>query len=63
LKLNGTNQLLSYADKVNVLGKNTEVLSEARKEVGWIKSKHRENEVYGCVSPPKCRTKSQFTDI
>jgi hypothetical protein len=41
LKLNGTHQLLDYADDVNLLGdnidtinKNTETLSDASKEVG-----------------------------
>jgi hypothetical protein len=41
LKLNGTHQLLAYADDVNLLGdnidtmkKNTETLIDARKEVG-----------------------------
>jgi hypothetical protein len=41
LKLNGTHQLLSYADNVNLLGddidtikKNTETLIDASKEVG-----------------------------
>jgi hypothetical protein len=41
LKLNGTHQLLAYADEVNLLGdnidtikKNTETLIDASKEVG-----------------------------
>jgi hypothetical protein len=41
LKLNGTHQLLAYADKPNILGgsihaikKNTEALVVARKEIG-----------------------------
>jgi hypothetical protein len=41
LKLNGTHQLLAYADDVNLLGdnidttkKNTEILIDANKEVG-----------------------------
>jgi hypothetical protein len=34
LKLNGTHQLLVYADDVNLLGDNTETLIDASKEVG-----------------------------
>jgi hypothetical protein len=41
LKLNGTHQILSYADDVNLLGdnadtinKNTGMLTEANKEIG-----------------------------
>jgi hypothetical protein len=41
LKLNGTHQLMAYADNVNLLGdnidtikKNAETLSDASKEVG-----------------------------
>jgi hypothetical protein len=53
LKLNGTHQLLVYADDVNLLGdnidtikKNTQTLTGASKEV------------YVAVSSPECRTKS-----
>jgi hypothetical protein len=49
LKLNGTHQLLAYADDVNLLGdnidsikKNTETLISASKEVG-SRNKRREN--------------------
>jgi hypothetical protein len=49
LKLNGTHQLLAYADDANLLGdnigtinKNTETLIDANKGVG-LRSKHREN--------------------
>jgi hypothetical protein len=34
LKLNGTHQVLAYADDVNLLGDNTETLTDAGKEVG-----------------------------
>jgi hypothetical protein len=34
LKLNGTHQLLAYADDINIVGENTEILLEASKEVG-----------------------------
>jgi hypothetical protein len=61
LKLNGTYQLLVYADGVNLLGdnvdtikKNTEALIDAGKEVGL--------DVYSekakSVSSPECRAKS-----
>jgi hypothetical protein len=49
LKSNGTNQLLVYADDMNLLGnnidtikKNLETLFDASKEVG-LEEKHREN--------------------
>jgi hypothetical protein len=45
LKLNGTHQLLAYADGVNLLGdnidtikKNTEILIDSSKEVGLTAS-------------------------
>jgi hypothetical protein len=52
LKLNGTHQLLAYADDVNLLGdnidaikKNTETLIDASKvrARGWSRNKRREN--------------------
>jgi hypothetical protein len=49
LKLNGTHQLLAYADDVNLLcdnistiNKNTGTLIDTGEE-GWYRSKHREN--------------------
>jgi hypothetical protein len=62
LKLNGTHQLLAYADDVNLLGDNidtqkyTETLTDASKEVGL--EANRENQVYVGVSGPECRPKS-----
>jgi hypothetical protein len=62
LKLNGTHQLLAYADDVNLLGdnidtinKNTETLIDSSKEVGL--EVNRENEVYVGVS---CRMQAKF---
>jgi hypothetical protein len=64
LKLNGTHQLLVYADDVNLLGdnidtikKNTLTLIDAGKEFG-SRSKHRENQVYVVVLSPECKSKS-----
>jgi hypothetical protein len=60
-KLNGTHQLLVYAD-VNLLGdnidttkKNTENLIDASREVGL--EINRENYVYIDVLSPECRSK------
>jgi hypothetical protein len=66
LKLNGTHQLLAYADDVNLLGDNidttnTESLIDASKEVG-LEIKSRENEVYVGISSPECRSKSGHKD-
>jgi ABC-type siderophore export system fused ATPase/permease subunit len=64
LKLNGTHQLLVYAEQVNLLGdntdtvkKNTQTLTDASKEVDL--EVNRENEVYVDISSPECRAKSQ----
>jgi hypothetical protein len=65
--LNGTNQLLVYADKVNMVGeniniikKNTEALLETSKEVGLEINTEKTKCIV--VLPPECRTKSYFTD-
>jgi hypothetical protein len=62
LKLNGTHQLLAYADDVNLLGdnietikKSTETLFDANK--GWTGSKLREYWVYVGILSPECRSK------
>jgi hypothetical protein len=59
LKLNGTHQLLVYAEDVNLLGdnvdtikRNTQTLIDPSKEVGlWPM-------VYVAISSPKCSVKS-----
>jgi hypothetical protein len=63
VKLNGTHQLLVYADDVNLLGDNidiikkiTETLIDASKEVGLEVNKRKL--VYVAVSSPECRAKS-----
>jgi hypothetical protein len=50
LKLNGTHQLLAYANGMNLLGdnidtikKNSETLIEASKEVGVERNKRKKN--------------------
>jgi hypothetical protein len=59
LKLNGTHQLLVYADDVNLLGdnidtikRNTQTLIDASKEIDL--EVNREIQVYVAVSSPKC---------
>ena len=61
LKLNGTHQLLAYADDVDILGgsvhtvkENAEALVVVTKEIGL--------EVYDYVSRSERRTKSQYED-
>jgi hypothetical protein len=63
LKLNGTHQLLAYADDVNLLGdnidtiyKNTETLIDASKEVGLEINVDKTK--YVAISSPECRSKS-----
>jgi hypothetical protein len=58
--LNGTHQLLAYADDVNLLRdnidtikKNTETLIDASKDVGLEIS-----QVYVAISSSECRSKS-----
>jgi hypothetical protein len=64
LKLNGTHQLLAYADDVNLLGenidaikKNIETLIDASKEVG-LEINVKKNEVYVAILSTECRSKS-----
>ena len=68
MKLNGTHQLLPYADDVNILGgsvdnlkKNTEALVAATKETGLDVNVHKTK--YMTVSrDQKGRTNSQCED-
>jgi hypothetical protein len=69
LKLNGTHQLLVYADDVHLLSnnidtikKNTETLIGASKEVGLEVYTENTKYVYGAVSSPECRAKSLHKD-
>jgi hypothetical protein len=63
LKLNGTHQLLAYADDANLLGdnidtieKSTETVIDASKEVRL--EMNVENSVYVAISSPECKSKS-----
>jgi len=65
LKLNGTHQLLVYADDVNILGgsvhtikENAEALVMASKEIGL--EVNADKTVHGNVSRSECRMKSQY---
>jgi hypothetical protein len=64
LKLNGTHQLLVYADDVNLLGdnintikKNTQTLIEASKEIG-LEVNTEKTKYNVAVLSPECRAKS-----
>jgi hypothetical protein len=69
LELNGTHQLLVYADYVNLLGdnidnkmKNIQTLIDAFTEVG-LKVNTEETKLYVAVSSPECRAKSWYKGI
>jgi hypothetical protein len=61
LELNGTHQLLTYADvnvsseNIGIIKKNTETLLDANK---LVRFKCREHKIYVHVSSPDYRTKS-----
>jgi hypothetical protein len=64
LKLNGTHQLLVYADDVNLLGdnidtvnKNPGTLIESSKEVG-LEVKTERNKLHVAATSPECMAKS-----
>jgi hypothetical protein len=64
-KLNGTHQLLDYADDVNLLGdnidtikKNIEASIDASKEIGVEINVEKTNYVYVAISSTECRSKS-----
>jgi hypothetical protein len=64
LKLNGTHQLLAYADDVNLLGdnidtikKNTDILIDASMEVGLEINVDKTK--YMLLSSSECRSKSE----
>jgi hypothetical protein len=64
LKLNGTHQLLIYADDVNILGdnidttkKNKETLTATSKEAD-LEATAEKTYVYAAASSPDCRAKS-----
>jgi hypothetical protein len=57
-----TSQICFYenmSENINTIRKSTEALLEARREDVKVNA---EKTRYVYVSPPECRTKSQFTD-
>jgi hypothetical protein len=69
LKLNGTHQLLAYADDVNILGRsvhtvreNAEALVVATKEIGLEVNTNKTKYVHGYVSGSECRAGSRRED-
>jgi len=53
-------------ERVNIRWKHKSHREKDRNSItdyyeGWSKSKYREDQVYGCFSLPKRRTKLQFT--
>jgi sorting nexin-29 len=68
LELNGTHQLLVYADDVNLLGdsvntvnENTETLCGGWQRY-WSRNKCREDEVYDYISSSEFRTEPEYKD-
>jgi hypothetical protein len=69
LKLNGTNQLLVYADGVNILGgsvitikENAEALVVATKEIGLEVNVDKTKYMVPHVTRSECRANSQYED-
>jgi hypothetical protein len=60
LQLNGTHQLLAYADDVNLLRDNIDTIKKSIGTLihGWSRNKRRENQVYVAVLSLECRSKS-----
>ena len=61
LKLNGTHQLLAYADDVNILGGSAHTVRE-NAEALLVATKENGLEVNGYVSGSECRAGSQCED-
>jgi hypothetical protein len=60
LELNGTHQLLLYADNVNLLGDSINTIKE---NTGTpLEAKCREDKVYGHASSSELRTEPEYKD-